>query len=77
MTTVLQSGNREAQRTSIIKLRRVAQKLYKSKRFARALEVGNEQLGNRNFSLHFYAIGRIESKSQNIASNYIVHIFRY
>ncbi|XP_022997145.1 pentatricopeptide repeat-containing protein At5g27460 isoform X2 [Cucurbita maxima] len=39
VTTVLQSGNSEAQRTSITKLRRVVKKLCKSKRFERALEV--------------------------------------
>ncbi|XP_022961834.1 pentatricopeptide repeat-containing protein At5g27460 isoform X1 [Cucurbita moschata] len=39
VTTVLQSGNSEAQRTSITKLRRVVKKLCKPKRFERALEV--------------------------------------
>ncbi|CAK9313036.1 unnamed protein product [Citrullus colocynthis] len=39
VTTVLQNGNCEAQRTSITKLRRVVKKLCKSKRFERALEV--------------------------------------
>lgn len=46
VTTVLQNGNCEAQRTSITKLRRVVKKLCKSKRFERALEVGNKQFGN-------------------------------
>lgn len=39
LTAVLQNGNREPQRTSITKLRRLAKKLCKSKRFNRALEV--------------------------------------